>query len=69
MQHLLDASGLSLGEIATKAKIGERSLWSMRMGLVARARATTVGKLAAVLGLDVDVVRKAIEASHRAAQK
>jgi Helix-turn-helix domain len=69
LQHLLDASGLSLGEVCERSDIADRSLWAMRQGQVARPRATTVSKLARVLGLDVDVVRKAIEASHRAAAK
>jgi hypothetical protein len=69
LQSLLDASGLSLGEVCERAGLADRSLWAMRRGDVARPRGTTVAKLAGALGLDVDVVRAAIEASHRAAAK
>lgn len=68
LNDLIDARGLSIGEVAKRAKIAPFSLKKLRNGLVANARPTTVSRLAKVLGVDPARVRAAIEASRAAAE-
>lgn len=61
LDDLLDWSGLSLAEVCRRAGLTERSLLRLRHGLVARARVSTVKKLAAALGVSPIRVRRACQ--------
>jgi len=68
LDDLLDAVGLSIAVVAKRSGTSPRAILGLRRGEIARARATTVAKLAKALRVDPVRVRAAIEAS-RAARK
>lgn len=64
IQELIDARGLSLGDLAKMAKLSLRALLKLRNGEVDSPRVTTVAQLAKALKVDPARVRAAIEASR-----
>lgn len=63
LDDLLLAAGRPLQDIASEAGINNRTLWSLRNGLVVRPRVATLGRLAKALGVEPARVRAAIQAS------
>jgi lambda repressor-like predicted transcriptional regulator len=59
LDELIDDTGLSLSELATRSGVSERTLWSLRNRPTC-ARATTVNRLAKALGVKPAKVRRAI---------
>lgn len=59
LQTLIDARGLSMGDLADKAKITVRQLLKIRKGL-AVASSPTCNRLAKVLKTDVATLRGAL---------
>lgn len=63
LNGLIDAAGISIGDLTRKAGLSPHSLWKLRNGLTSKARSTTVAALAKAIKTTAAKVRAAIEAS------